>query len=41
VVATKNTTIVVTEAPYSLNPISGEAFYFDPSQRTNEELDTT
>jgi hypothetical protein len=36
--ATKNTRILVTEAPYNLKPINGEAFYFDPAQKTNEEL---
>jgi hypothetical protein len=30
---------VVTEAPYDLKPVGGETFYFDPSQKTNEELD--
>lgn len=37
--ATKNTRIVVTEAPYDLKPVGGETFYFDPGQKTNEELD--
>lgn len=38
-IATKQNLILVIEAPYDLSPISGNTFYFDPAQKTNEELD--